>query len=95
MPKRANPTDMRPSFQADLESERLYRDHLLPRYIKVVHRQGDFIEIVPRLADSRRDVTPPSCRRSDPKPGRGCLMCTPAVTRGPSATQRRAQDGKF
>jgi hypothetical protein len=56
MPKRANPTDMRPSFQANLESERLYRDHLLPCYTQVVHRQGNFIEIVPRLADSRRDM---------------------------------------
>jgi hypothetical protein len=32
MAKRAKSTDVRPSFEADLESERLYRDHLLSRY---------------------------------------------------------------
>jgi hypothetical protein len=53
-----------PSPQAELQSERLYRDHLLVRYIQVVQRQGDFIEITPRLADCRRDMTPPHNRRA-------------------------------
>lgn len=33
---------------SDVEAERLYRDHLLPRYLRVVGRIGDNIVIEPR-----------------------------------------------
>lgn len=33
---------------SDADGERLYRDHLLSRYLRVIARGGDVVEIAPR-----------------------------------------------
>jgi len=48
MPKAPKTTSDAPTAFQEQESERIFRDHLLPRYMQVVHRQGDAIEVSPR-----------------------------------------------